>query len=198
MATFCKADFRDGKSPRSLIKTPVLAARLLYGRRLGRVTGADLMQSICAEAVGQGYRIFLYGSSPETSAKAAEVLQRRHPGIQIAGRKHGYLTDDETAGLIDCINASGADILFVALGSPRQEHWISENLSRLNVSVVQGIGGTLDTIAGNVRRAPKWMQAMGLEWFYRLLKQPSRAYRQLNLIRFAASVLRVKLAGGTA
>jgi N-acetylglucosaminyldiphosphoundecaprenol N-acetyl-beta-D-mannosaminyltransferase len=174
----------------------VLAARVLHGRRLGRVPGADLMQTICATAADRGYRIFLYGSSPDTNAKAADALRKRYRGIQIVGREHGYVPAAEVDGLVDRINASHADILFVGLGSPRQEIWIQRHLPRLKVKLVQGIGGTLDTIAGNVKRAPKWMQAAGLEWFYRLLKQPTRAQRQLKLIRFAADVLRAKLAGG--
>jgi N-acetylglucosaminyldiphosphoundecaprenol N-acetyl-beta-D-mannosaminyltransferase len=97
--------------------------------------------------------------------------------------------------LVSRINEAQADILFVALGSPRQEIWIQQQLPRLKVKVVQGVGGTLDTIAGTVKRAPSWMMAIGLEWFYRLLKQPSRARRDLNLIRFTAEILRIKLAG---
>ena len=173
----------------------VIAARLLYGGRLSRVTGADLMQAICAVAPARDYRIFIYGSSHATNRKAVEVLRRRYPGINIVGSQHGYLAAEEMDALISRINDSKPDILFVALGSPLQEKWVQQYLPRLNVKVVQGVGGTLDTIAGSVRRAPRWMRVAGLEWFYRLLKQPSRARRQLNLVRFVAEVLRIKLIG---
>jgi N-acetylglucosaminyldiphosphoundecaprenol N-acetyl-beta-D-mannosaminyltransferase len=173
----------------------VLAARLLYGRRLRRVAGADLMQAICGAAAARNYRIFLFGSSESTNRKAVENLRNRYPGIDIVGTQHGYLEADKMDSLVSRINAARPDILFVALGSPRQEMWIQQYLPRLDVKVVQAIGGTLDTIAGTVKRAPSWMMAIGLEWFYRLLKQPSRARRDLNLIRFSAEVLRMKLAG---
>ena len=173
----------------------VVAARLLYGCRLKRVPGADLMQGICAVAPARNYRIFIYGSSESTNREAVRRLRLRYPGIQIVGSQHGYLPAGEMDDLIARINQARPDVLFVALGSPRQEIWIQQYLPQLRVKVVQGIGGTLDTIAGTVRRAPKWMQAAGLEWFFRLLQQPSRAYRQLCLLRFAAEVLRTKLSG---
>jgi N-acetylglucosaminyldiphosphoundecaprenol N-acetyl-beta-D-mannosaminyltransferase len=94
--------------------------------------------------------------------------------------------------LISRINCAQADILFVGLGSPRQEMWIQQHLPKLTVAVIQGVGGTLDTIAGTVRRAPRWTRAIGLEWLYRLVAQPSRARRQVNLVRFAAEILRIK------
>jgi N-acetylglucosaminyldiphosphoundecaprenol N-acetyl-beta-D-mannosaminyltransferase len=173
----------------------VVAARFLYGRRLTRVPGADLMQAICAVSPARNYRIFIYGASQRTNREAVGKLRARYPGIDIVGSQHGYLPADEMDGLISRINRAQPDILFVALGSPRQEIWIQQYLPRLNVKIVQGIGGTLDTITGAVRRAPRWMQAAGVEWLYRLLQQPSRAHRQLCLLRFAAEVLRTKLTG---
>ena len=100
---------------------------------------------------------------------------------------------DEMAALVDRINASGADILFIAMGSPRQEKWMSEYAGKLTtVKVCQGIGGTLDTIVGTVKRAPAFWQKLGLEWFYRLLCQPSRFKRQLRCFKFALEVLYYK------
>jgi N-acetylglucosaminyldiphosphoundecaprenol N-acetyl-beta-D-mannosaminyltransferase len=173
----------------------VLALRVLYGMRLRRLPGADLMQEICAIAPSKGYRIFVFGSSEQVNREAIEILRMRHPGICIVGGQHGYISASDVDRLTDKLNMLAPDILFVALGSPGQERWIQQNLPRLNVKVVQGIGGTLDTITGRVRRAPRWMQAIGLEWLYRLLKQPSRFYRQLNLVRFAGEILRAKLSG---
>lgn len=170
----------------------VVAARLLYGLKLMRVAGADLMQAICAVAPERNYRVFIYGSSEVTNRKAAEVLRHRHPGIDIVGAQHGYFPPEKMDEIISRINDARPDILFVGLGSPRQEVWIQQHLPELRVKVIQGIGGTLDVVAGRVKRAPAWMRAAGMEWLYRLLAQPSRARRQVNLMRFAAEILRVK------
>lgn len=171
----------------------VLAARWLHGATLSRVAGADLMQSICAAAPQKGYRIFIYGSSEAVNRQAVEKLQQRYPGIQIVGRANGYVPEEQMADLVAQINDSGADILFVALGSPRQEQWIGEHLPELRVKLCQGIGGTLDTIAGTVKRAPVIYQRLGLEWFYRLLQQPSRIMRMRVLPLFLYEVLCDKL-----
>jgi N-acetylglucosaminyldiphosphoundecaprenol N-acetyl-beta-D-mannosaminyltransferase len=167
----------------------VKALRFLYSVKITRVTGADLMLKICAAAPEKGYRLFIYGAKEEVNRGSVEILEKRHPGIRIVGRANGYVKPEEMDDLIKRINQSQADILFVALGSPRQELWIYENLPKLNVKLCQGIGGTLDTITGAVKRAPACFQAVGLEWFYRLLKQPTRFKRQINLARFAMEVI---------
>ena len=171
----------------------VAAIKLLYGDTIGRVPGADLMQEICARAPHKGYRIFIYGGKEEVNREAVEVLQEKHPGLQVVGRANGYVSEDEMPSLIRQINESCADILFVALGSPKQEQWLYEHLAEVNVRVCQGIGGTLDTIVGNVPRAPKFFQRCHLEWFYRLLKQPSRIKRQAILPLFAAQIIAAKI-----
>lgn len=170
----------------------VLAARVLYGAKLMRIPGADLMQQICAASAEKGYRLFIYGSSERVNRAAVETLQSRYPGINIAGRSPGYVKQGEMGDLVRRINESGADILFVGLGSPRQELWMQQYVPKLNVKVCQTIGGTLDTIAGAVKRAPRWMRGAGLEWLYRLLRQPWRVSRQINLVRFTAEVIRMK------
>ncbi len=169
----------------------VKALRFLYGARVSRVPGADLMQNICAESVEKNYRLFLYGAGDEVNREACEILKQRHPGINIVGRADGYVKDMKA--LVENINRSNAQILFVALGSPRQEEWIHEHLHELKtVRLCQGIGGTLDTITGKVARAPIFWQNLGLEWFYRLLKQPSRWKRQLKLLKFILEVILYK------
>lgn len=171
----------------------VKGLKILHGVTITRVPGADLMQNICREAPARGYKIFLYGSNEEVNAGAFEILRKRYPGIQIVGRANGFAAPDEMAALVDRINASGADILFIAMGSPRQEKWMSEYAGKLTtVKVCQGIGGTLDTIAGTVKRAPVFWQKLGLEWFYRLLCQPSRFKRQLRCFKFALEIFRQK------
>lgn len=151
------------------------------------------MPNICREAAKKGYKIFLYGSKEDINKSAFEKLQNIYPGIQIVGRANGYLKDDEMPNLMKEINQSGADILFVALGSPKQEQWIEANLPKLNVKVCQGIGGTLDTIAGRVERAPVFFRKAGLEWLYRLIREPKRIRRQSALPIFALKILKEKL-----
>lgn len=168
----------------------VVFALRLRGSKVSRVPGADLMQRCCALAADKGYTVYLYGAKEDVSKRAADTLAVRYPGLRIVGRRNGYVKDDEQDSFVEEINASGAQILFVALGSPRQEEWMSRHMGRLHhVSIVQGVGGTLDTIAGSVKRAPVFWQRMHLEWFYRLLKQPSRAPRQLKLFKFVFDVL---------
>jgi N-acetylglucosaminyldiphosphoundecaprenol N-acetyl-beta-D-mannosaminyltransferase len=171
----------------------VLAVRLLYGRRTSRVPGADLMQNICRHAREKNYKIFVYGSKEEVNREAVARLRASFPGIRIVGRSDGYVSEDQMSHLLDSINKSEADILFVALGSPKQELWIDQYLSRLNVKICQGIGGTLDTLVGEVKRAPKIFRKAGLEWFYRLLSDPRRIRRQLVLPIFAIEVLKERL-----
>jgi N-acetylglucosaminyldiphosphoundecaprenol N-acetyl-beta-D-mannosaminyltransferase len=167
----------------------VMAARLLGLGRMERVPGSDLMPAICALAARKGYRIFLFGASPEVNRDAMFVLKRRFPGIRIVGGQHGYLKEDEMPDLIDRINASGAEVLFIALGSPRQEAWLARYLPLLKVKVCQGVGGTFDVLSGRVKRAPAVFRRIHLEWLYRLLSEPRRLLRQTALPRFAMRVL---------
>jgi len=154
------------------------------------------MGQICRLAAEKGYGIFMFGASEEVSRKTAEVLPERYPGLRIVGRAHGYLRDDEMPALVERINASGAQILFLALGSPRQEKWYATHRDALKtVRVCQGIGGTLDTIAGNVKRAPEIWCRWNLEWLYRLLDDPRRWKRQRVLPVFATRVLIEKING---
>jgi N-acetylglucosaminyldiphosphoundecaprenol N-acetyl-beta-D-mannosaminyltransferase len=173
----------------------VLAARLLYGVRLGRVPGVEMMDEICRLSAAKGYRVFFYGAQEEVSARAVEVLKLRYPALQVAGRANGFVTAEEMPALIGQINGSAAQVLFLALGSPRQENWFATYASQLcSVRVCQGIGGTLDTIAGTVKRAPRFWCRLNLEWLYRLLSEPKRIGRQKVLPVFAYQVFRRKLA----
>lgn len=168
----------------------VMAVRLLRKQPIARVPGAELMPAICARAVERGYRVFLFGASEEVNAAAAAELRRRYPGIDVAGRHHGYVAEAGMPGLLAAIDASGANVVFVALGSPRQELWMEQYLPRLrHVRVCQGVGGTFDVLAGRVRRAPALFRRLHLEWFYRLASQPQRLLRQTALPRFAWRVM---------
>ena len=172
----------------------VKALKHLYHVNVSRVPGADLMQKICEEAPRRGYKIFLLGSTEEVNKDTVEVLRKTCPGINIVGRHNGFITNSEKDALVEEINASGANILFVAMGSPMQELWMQVNHSRLTtVKICQGVGGTFDVITGRVKRAPLGWQRCNLEWLYRLLHQPTRAKRQLNLLRFIFEVAAQKM-----
>jgi N-acetylglucosaminyldiphosphoundecaprenol N-acetyl-beta-D-mannosaminyltransferase len=171
----------------------VLSLRLLYGKKIGRVPGAELMPNLCRLAMKRGYKVFVYGAKEEANKKAVKKLQIAYPGLNIVGRCNGYVAEERMGELLSTINRAAPDILFVALGSPKQEEWIHRYLSRLDVKICQGIGGTLDTIAGNVKRAPAPFCRVGLEWFYRLLKDPKRIRRQKVLPIFVARLLMQKL-----
>ena len=172
----------------------VKALRFLYHVKIGRVPGADLMQNICKEAPMRGYKLFLLGASEDVNRNAVEILRERYPGINIVGRHNGFIDAAEMPGLVKQINDSEANILFVAMGSPAQELWMQTYCPQLaGVKICQGVGGTFDVITGHVKRAPEGWQKCNLEWFYRLLHQPTRAKRQLKLIRFVADVAKQKV-----
>jgi N-acetylglucosaminyldiphosphoundecaprenol N-acetyl-beta-D-mannosaminyltransferase len=171
----------------------VKAAQILHGVRLTRVPGVELMHNICRLAATRGYRVFVYGAKEQVNSEACDKLRILYPGLQIVGRANGYLEKEEMPYLIEQINKSEAQILFLALGSPTQEKWLAENKEKLEtVRVCQGIGGTLDTITGAVKRAPEFWCKCNLEWFYRLVSEPKRIKRQKVLPVFAAKVMKEK------
>lgn len=167
----------------------VFAARLLGLARMERVPGSELMPLVCARAAERGYRVFVFGAQREVNEQAVAVLCAGNPGLRIVGQQDGYLRESQMHELLRRINESGADILFVGLGSPRQELWMERYLPGVQVSVCQGVGGTLDVLAGRVTRAPAPFRRMHLEWAIRLLSEPKRLGRQTALPRFAVQVL---------
>lgn len=168
----------------------VIATMLLQLGKMQRVPGAELMPALCSRAAKEGYRVFLFGATGDVNLAAAERLQKEYPDLQIVGRHDGYMSEDNMAEIISKINESRAQILFIALGSPRQEQWMDKYLPELDVNVCQGVGGTFDVIAGNIKRAPIFFRKMNLEWFYRLASQPKRLKRQRALPIFACRVLK--------
>jgi N-acetylglucosaminyldiphosphoundecaprenol N-acetyl-beta-D-mannosaminyltransferase len=154
-----------------------------------RVTGSDGVPKIAERAAQHGWRLFLLGAAEGVAARAADVLCDRYPGLHIAGTYSGSPRANEEDAIVERVNASGADILLVAYGAPQQDKWIARNTPRLNVSVAMGVGGTFDYIVGDVPLAPPWLRRAGLEWLYRLVKQPWRARRQLRLPAFVVRVL---------
>lgn len=165
----------------------IIASRLKGGKIRKRVTGIDLMQSICKNASKKGDKVFLLGAKPGVGDRAAEILMEEYKGLNICGVRDGYFKADEE--IINCIKKAKPDILFVAMGSPKQEYWIVKNMDSLGVPLLMGIGGSLDVICGNIKRAPQWMCSMGLEWLYRLLKEPTRIKRMMALPVFLIKVI---------
>ena len=155
-----------------------------------RVTGSDGIYHICEQAAELGWRLFLLGAAPGVAAAAAARLQTRYPALQVAGTYSGSPDDSEWPAIYQELQRAQPDILFVAYGHPQQEYWIAHHREQLPVKVAMGIGGAFDFVAGVARRAPLWMQRLGLEWLYRLLTQPWRWRRMLVLPHFAWLVLR--------
>ncbi|MGQ9427239.1 WecB/TagA/CpsF family glycosyltransferase [Gilvimarinus sp. F26214L] len=172
----------------------VLGARLLGHQVPERVAGVDLFHALLAMSAQKGYSVFLLGARAEVVSATAERVQAMYPGLRIAGYHHGYFWDDEEA-MVEKVRASGAQLLFVAITSPRKENFISKWRDQLGVTFVMGVGGTFDVVAGKVKRAPLWMQKWGLEWFYRVLQEPRRMWKRylVTNIQFAWLLLKAKL-----
>jgi N-acetylglucosaminyldiphosphoundecaprenol N-acetyl-beta-D-mannosaminyltransferase len=168
----------------------VWAARYLGKPIVERVTGTDMLPALARRGAASGYRFYLLGAAPGVAELAAARLQALAPGLQIAGTYAGSPSREEEDAIIERIRAAGADVLCVAYGAPAQDVWIYRNLARLPVALAIGIGGAFDFLAGRQARAPRIMQRAGLEWLYRLYRQPSRWRRILVAVPlFGTSVL---------
>lgn len=165
------------------------AARRLGTRLPQRVTGSDGVGIIAERAAQDGWKLFFLGAASGIADQAAEILRERHPGLQIVGTYSGSPAPEEEDEIVQRVNTSGADILFVAYGAPNQDKWIARNLPRLGVKMAMGVGGAFDFIVGIIPRAPLWMRRAGLEWLYRLYREPRRIKRQMRLPRFVLAVL---------
>jgi len=176
---------------------------LIYGSKIRkkplkeRVTGFDLSIELLKLANEKEYSIYLLGCKEGVAKKAGENIKKEYPNIRIAGYHNGYFKgshigiegSQEEKDIIRDINDSKTDILFVGLGFPKQESWINDHLGELNIGLAIGNGGTMDILSGNSKRAPEIYQKLGLEWFYRLVKEPSRIKRQILLPKFIFHVI---------
>lgn len=169
----------------------VIGSRILKTPSLKeRVPGYDLVQETMAQAVEKGYKYYFLGSKPGIAQQAKEKMEEKYPEISIVGVRDGYFKEEDIPSILQEINGSKANILLVALGAPKQEKWINKYKDQLPfVRVAIGVGGALDGMAGVVKRAPVIYQKLGLEWFYRLIKQPSRWKRMMLLPLFLVKVL---------
>ena len=154
------------------------AARLLGHRVEERVAGIDLMEALIAACARHGYKPYFLGASEAVLEQAMAKLRADHPALQIAGYRNGYFGTEEEAQVVADISNSGAHCLFVAISSPTKERFLRQHRDQLGVPFLMGVGGALDVVAGQVRRAPKWMRHVGLEWLYRLAQEPRRMWRR--------------------
>jgi len=172
------------------------AARFLGCPLQERVTGVDTMQRLAALAARKGYRLFLLGAAPGVAVETAARLCKTYPGVTIVGTHAGSPAPEEEDEIVGMIQRARPDLLFVAYGAPAQDKWIARNLERLGVPVAMGVGGAFDFISGRAKRAPRWVQRLGLEWLHRLCHEPWRWRRMLALPKFVWLVVRERLAKG--
>lgn len=165
----------------------VYASKLLGKPVKGRVAGFELSSALLKWCGEQKKKVFLFGGKPGVAKQAAAMIEDANPGIIIAGFEHGY--HEDYSHIADEISKTGAELVLVCLGAPKQEQWIDTFKDLTGAKVLIGAGGSLDVFAGNVKRAPLFFRKLNLEWFYRLVTQPSRIGRMLDLPRFAIKVL---------
>lgn len=173
----------------------VLASRILGHGVPEKVSGFDLVCELFKSYAHKGMRCFLLGSAPGVAQEAAKNISADYPGLIVAGWQDGYFSEDQDEEITNTINEANADILLVAMGAPKQEKWMFSHKDRLNVKVCIGVGGTVDILSGKSKLAPDFFRRNGLEWLYRLCKEPKRAVRMLDLPRFMTRVIWFRLTG---
>ena len=171
----------------------VYAARILGRPLKGRVPGIDLASALMERMARTGKRLFLLGAKPGGAEQAAVKLQAEHPGLVVCGAHDGYFQED--GPVVEAIRTARADVVFVCLGFPRQEKWAAAHGQAAGARLYIGLGGALDVFAGKVERAPEQFQRLGLEWLYRLMKEPSRIGRMAKLPLFLVSAVGAKARG---
>ncbi len=159
----------------------VWAARWLHIPVPERVAGVDLMLKLLDLAENRGYRVYILGAEAAVLEQAINNLRLTHPNLQIAGSHHGYFSDAEEDLVVNGIANNEADILFVAMSSPKKEIWLHRNMTRLRVPFCMGVGGSIDIVANITSRAPVWLQQLGFEWLYRLLQEPRRMWKRYSV-----------------
>lgn len=162
----------------------VLASRFRFGKIRKRITGIDLLEYLLVVAAKSGKSVYLLGSKPSVAERAGVRMLEKYPNLIVAGTDHGYFSKQEEDSLVNKIAATKPDFLVVALGAPKQEFFIDRYADRIGVKVAIGVGGALDVWSGDVTRAPKFVSKIGMEWLYRVIKQPSRIARLAVIPKF--------------
>ncbi len=177
----------------------VLLSKLLRDPLPERVTGADMVPAICRRCAEEGLSVYVLGGDREAIEEAFGKLRMENGELRIAGVDPAFVKlDEDQPEIVARINAAQPDILFVALGNPKQELWMGRNRGKIDVGAMIGVGGTFNFIAGKVKRAPRWMQRCGLEWIYRIIQEPGRLWRRYayGLVKFAWLSLRAMVGRG--
>jgi N-acetylglucosaminyldiphosphoundecaprenol N-acetyl-beta-D-mannosaminyltransferase len=181
---------------------PVVWAARLAGTPLpGRVAGVDLMERLLEAAAARGLPAYFLGARPEVVRALVERCRRRFPGLPIAGWRDGYFAPGEEADVVNEVRRSGAAMLFVGMPTPFKEVWCERHRDALGVPVILGVGGSFDVLAGFIRRAPRAMQVLGLEWLWRLAMEPRRLWRRylvtntVFVVRALAEAARLRARG---
>ncbi len=169
--------------------TPDSAGVVWASRRLGspvrdRVSGVDLVERICERSSVSGWRIFFLGAAPGVAAKAADQMRLKYPGVNIVGVHDGYFPTSDEISVVAEVRTASPDVVFVAMGIPKQEKFIAEHLFELGSKVAMGVGGSFDVLSGTVKRAPKLFQRMRLEWLWRWVLRPSKWRKNILLPKF--------------
>ena len=172
----------------------IYASRILKKPLKQRVPGVEFGENLVSALRDTGKTIFFLGGKPGVAEEAAHRLQVKYPGLKVAGTKDGYFQREEEA--VEAVQQAKPDVLFVCLGSPKQEYFMADHFDQLGATLMVGLGGSLDVYAGKVERAPALFRKLGLEWFYRLCKQPSRIARMARLPLFLVSAAGERLRGG--
>jgi N-acetylglucosaminyldiphosphoundecaprenol N-acetyl-beta-D-mannosaminyltransferase len=165
---------------------PIIWASKLIGKKLKtKISGSDLFPALCKMAAENNYRVFFLGAKPGVAQKANEIIKRQYPQLNVVGvysPPFGFeIVEEENQNIVKMVIEKKPDILFVGLGAPKQEKWIWKYKDEINVPVSIAVGASFDFVAGSVRRAPKWMQQIGLEWFFRLCQEPHRLWKRYLL-----------------
>ena len=171
----------------------LLGAKILKTPLKEKVTGVDFAANLLGILEEEGRKLYLLGSKPGVAELATQKMLEKHPNLQICGMADGYFREE--GPVVETINAAAPDVLFVCLGSPKQEHFMKNHMEELNVTLMIGLGGSLDAFAGTVKRAPAWVSRIGMEWFYRLCKEPKRFKRMLRLPKFLFAVIGRRMRG---
>lgn len=173
----------------------ILSSKILGTPLKEKVPGIRLGDKVCAQLAQRGGRLYILGGKPTVAETAGQCQCVKHPGLIISGTHDGFFKSDELPAIIDSINDSKSDVLIVCLGAPRQEKWINENRSKLNVKLIMGLGGSIDTWSGNVQPVPPLMYKLSLEWLYRLCKEPKRIRRMMKIPKFLGGCVICRISG---
>ncbi len=172
----------------------VWASKVLGTPLPERVAGVDLMFKLIELAEKKGYGVYFFGATQDVVEKTVNTFKEKYPNLIVSGYRNGYFGPEDNNAIVEDMKNSNAKILFVAFSSPKKEYWLSKNIDKINIPFCMGVGGSFDIVAGKTERAPKWMQDIGLEWFYRFIQEPRRMWKRylIGNLKFIYYVLKEK------